>query len=417
MLDEGLYRPPLDRLEELADPSHGVYPRSAAGNALTRMAERRPDCRAVAVAAVGNALAAYEENDITLNAFFVCDLMRLEAVEQAELIERAFAADRVDDEVLRPDRPTLVTNNRAFHRMLRDGVEVEYRRDDGTIAGDRVHLIDYDEPDNNDWLVVNQFTVIEGQHNRRPDVVVFVNGMPLGVIELKNAADEDATIWTAYNQLQTYKDQIPGLFVYNEALIVSDGLSARIGSLTAGKEWFKPWRTIEGDSDVASSILELEVLVRGVFDQRRLLRFLRHFIVFEHDTDSHRLIKIIAGYHQFHAVRQAIEATVEATSPSGDRRCGVVWHTQGSGKSLSMLFYAGEVVLHPAMENPTLVCLTGRNDLDDQLFGQFARCSEGRVFRRDAAELWARTVLNLCKGMVKLVDHAGTRNDRKDSFA
>ena len=278
--------------------------------------------------------------------------------------------------VLRPDRPTLVTNNRALHRMLRDGVEVEYRRDDGEIAGDRVRLVDYDNPENNDWLVVHQFTVIEGQHNRRPDVVVFLNGMPLVVIELKNAADEDATIWTAFNQLQTYKQQIPSLFAYNEALIVSDGLQARMGSLTANTEWFKPWRTIEGESEAPATMLELEVLIRGVFEKERFLKLLRHFIVFEHDTDSDRLIKIIAGYHQFHAVRQAIDATIEATGPTGDKRCGVVWHTQGSGKSLSMLFYAGEVILHPAMENPTLVCLTDRNDLDDQLFGQFARCSE-----------------------------------------
>jgi len=169
--------------------------------------------------------------------------------------------------VLRPDRPTLVTNNRALHGMLRDGVEVEYQRDDGATAGNQVHLIDYDKPENNDWLVVNQFTVIEGQHTRRPDVVVFVNGMPLGVIELKNAANEDATIWDAFNQLQTYKQQIPSLFVYNEALVVSDGLEARMGSLTANSEWFKPWRTVEGDCEAPRSILELEVLIRGVFEK------------------------------------------------------------------------------------------------------------------------------------------------------
>ncbi len=263
----------------------------------------------------------------------------------------------------------------AFIGIL-NAVEMEYRRKDGTIADDRVRLVHYKEPDKNDWLVVNQFTVIEGQHNRRPDVVVFANGMPLCVIELKNAADEDATIWTAFKQLQTYKQEIPSLFVYNETLIVSDGLQARMGSLTANTEWFKPWRTIEGDSEAPPTVLELGVLIRGVFQKDRFLKLLRHFIVFEHDTDSDQLIKIIAGYHQFHAVGQAIGATIEATSPGGDKRCGVVWHTQGSGKSLSMLFYAGEVILHPAMENPTLVCLTDRNDLDDQLFGQFARCSE-----------------------------------------
>ena len=308
------------------------------------------------------------------------DVLLVERLRDAvDRLNPDIPADAREDalrKVLRPDLPTLVTNNRAFHRMLRDGVEVEYRREDGTIAGDRVRLVHYEEPDKNDWLVVNQFTVIEGQHNRRPDVVVFVNGMPLCVIELKNAADEDATIWTAYKQLQTYKQEIPSLFVYNETLIVSDGLQARMGSLTAGTEWFKPWRTIEGASEAPSTVLELEVLIRGIFQKDRFLKLLRHFIVFEHDTDSDQLIKIIAGYHQFHAVGQAIGATIEATSPGGDKRCGVVWHTQGSGKSLSMLFYAGEVILHPAMENPTLVCLTDRNDLDDQLFGQFARCSE-----------------------------------------
>jgi len=323
------------------------------------------------------------------------DVLLLERLRDAiDRLNPNIPADARDDalrKVLRPDMPTLVTNNRAFHKMLRDGVEVEYQREDGVTAGNQVHLIDYEDPDNNDWLVVNQFTVIEGQHNRRPDVVVFVNGIPLCVIELKNPADEDATIWTAFNQLQTYKQQIPSLFAYNETLIVSDGLQARMGSLTANTEWFKPWRTIEGEKEAPPTVLELEVLIRGVFEKERFLKLLRHYIVFEHDTDSDRLIKIIAGYHQFHAARQAIEATIAATSPTGDRRCGVVWHTQGSGKSLSMLFYAGEVILHPAMENPTLVCLTDRNDLDDQLFGQFARCSE--LLRQ--APVQAETVAHL----------------------
>ena len=260
--------------------------------------------------------------------------------------------------------------------MLRDGVEVEYRRKDGSIAGDRVQLIDYDNPANNDWLAVNQFTVIEGQHNRRPDIVVFVNGLPLAVIELKNAADENATIWEAWKQLQTYKQEIPSLFHYNEALIVSDGLQARIGSLTANKEWFKVWRTIAGEELAPSSILELEVLIRGVFDKERLLTLLRHFVAFEEDKDTGQVYKILAGYHQFHAVQKAMDAIVEASRPTGDRRCGVVWHTQGSGKSLTMLFCAGQIILHPAMDNPTIVALTDRNDLDDQLFGQFQRCHE-----------------------------------------
>ncbi len=299
-----------------------------------------------------------------------------DAIERLNPDIPAEAREEALRKILRPDSPSLVGNNRAFHRMLRDGVEVEYRSDDGTISGDRVWLLDFDQPASNDWLVVNQFAVIEDQNHRRPDIVVFINGLPLGVIELKNAADEDATIWDAWNQLQTYKQEIPSLFHYNEVLVVSDGLQARIGSLTANQEWFKVWRTIAGEDTAPASILELEVLVRGVFDQERFLKLLRHFIVFEEDADSDQLHKILAGYHQFHAVHKAVEATIEASQPSGDRRCGVVWHTQGSGKSLSMLFYAGQIILHPAMDNPTIVALTDRNDLDDQLFGQFQRCHE-----------------------------------------
>lgn len=301
--------------------------------------------------------------------------------------------------VLRVGSPSLAQTNRAFHRMLRDGVEVEYPRGDGSIAGDRVRLVDFDEVRANDWLAVNQFTVIEGQHNRRPDIVVFVNGLPLGLIELKNAADEGATIWSAYAQVQTYKAEIPSLLHYNAALVLSDGLQARIGSLTANQEWFKVWRTIDGQQDAAPGTLELETLIKGVFERQRLLDLLQHFIAFEEDPDSGALHKIIAGYHQFHAVNAAVEETVRASGMTeetgtvreepggywagrmhggkpGDRRAGVVWHTQGSGKSFSMLFYSARVVRHPAMQNPTLVVLTDRNDLDDQLFGQFQRCHD-----------------------------------------
>ena len=200
--------------------------------------------------------------------------------------------------VLRVGSPSLVQTNRAFHRMLRDGVPVEYPRPDGSIAGDHVRLIDFGEVRANDWLAVNQFTVIEGPHNRRPDIVVFVNGLPLGLIELKNAADEDATIWSAYAQLQTYKAEIASLLHYNAALVVSDGLQARMGSVTANQEWFKVWRTIDGQRDAAPGSLELETLIRGVFERQRFLDLLHHFIVFEEDPDSGALHKIIAGYHQ-----------------------------------------------------------------------------------------------------------------------
>jgi type I restriction enzyme R subunit len=296
------------------------------------------------------------------------------------------AREEAHRRVLRVATPSLTNTNRTFHSLLRDGVPVEYRRPDGSVAGDHARLVDFDDARANDWLAVNQFTVIEGQHNRRPDIVVFVNGLPLAVVELKNAADEDATIWTAYNQIQTYKADIGSLLNYNELLVVSDGTSARIGSLTANREWFKVWHTIEGEGDAPRTALELDVLVRGVFEPRRFLDLLQHFIVFEEDADSDRLHKVIAGYHQFHAVNAAVEETVRASGMGaadhskggkpGDRRAGVVWHTQGSGKSFSMLFYAARIVRHPVMQNPTLVMLTDRNDLDDQLFGQFQRCHE-----------------------------------------
>ncbi|EAQ78794.1 type I restriction-modification system endonuclease [Blastopirellula marina DSM 3645] len=298
------------------------------------------------------------------------------AIDQLNPTIPAEAREEALRKVLRPDAPSLVGINRRFHQMLRDGVAVEYRREDGSIAGDHVRLIDFGDAAANDWLVVNQLAVTEGGHHRRPDLVLFVNGLPLVIIELKNAADEDATIWTAWNQLQTYKQEIPSLFHYNELLVVSDGLQARLGALTASTEWFKVWRDIAAADDAPPVVLELEVLIKGVFAPARFLDLLQHFITYEEDTDSDRVHKIIAGYHQFHAVNQAVESTIAASREGGDQRGGVVWHTQGSGKSFSMLFYAGRIVAEPAMANPTLVVLTDRNDLDDQLYGQFLRCHE-----------------------------------------
>jgi type I restriction enzyme R subunit len=294
------------------------------------------------------------------------------------------SADSLDEafrRVSRPDGPGLVTRNHHIHRMLIDGVTVEEKRPDGSIGGVIVRLIDFDEPGNNDWLAVNQFSVASGGgasgsgHVRRPDIVIFVNGLPLAVIELKNAADDHATIWDAFNQLQTYKAQIPRLFDYNAALVVSDGLEARIGSLTADRERFMPWRTTEGETLAPARMAQLEVLLTGVFEKRRFLQILRHFIVFE-DEGAGKVIKKMAGYHQFHAVNHAIDETIAASSETGDQRIGVVWHTQGSGKSLTMAFYAGRAILHPAMENPTIVVLTDRNDLDNQLYGVFSRSKE-----------------------------------------
>ena len=335
--------------------------------------------------------AAERENygEVILTGRLKKALKRINPNIPAEALEDAFR------KVTRPNLPSLVGNNRAFHKMLADGIEVEYRHE-GRIKGDKVWLVDFDNLDNNDWLVVNQFTVLENHINRRPDIVIFINGLPLAVIELKNAADENATIWSAFHQLQTYKNEISSLFVYNEALIISDGTHARIGSLTADKERFMPWKTIAGDRLADGHDLELEVLLRGVFDKRRFLDLVRYFIVFE-DEGHGQPVKKMAGYHQFHAVNMAIEQTVRAamekggriaesrghyfTHPPrdakpGDHRIGVVWHTQGSGKSLTMVFYAGRIVLHPAMENPTIVAITDRNDLDDQLFGTFSRCKD-----------------------------------------
>lgn len=276
--------------------------------------------------------------------------------------------------VLNPDSHTLVQNNRAFHLILTDGIEVEYRQPDGTIRGERVRLIDFDTPENNDWLAVNQFTVVETSE-RRPDIVLFINGLPLAVIELKNPTDERATILTAFHQIQTYKQEIPSLFTYNKAVVISDGLEARIGSLTADTEWFLPWRTIEGEDEAPSTELELEVLIKGAFEKQRFLSYLKHFIVFE-ETEGGTIAKKIAGYHQFHAVKTAVETTLKASHIEGDKQCGVIWHTQGSGKSLTMAFYAGSIIQHPQMENPTLVVITDTNDLDDQLFGTFTRCHQ-----------------------------------------
>ena len=272
------------------------------------------------------------------------------------------------------ESPLLSANNHRFHRMLTDGVDVEYKNSEGRIVGDKVWLIDFEMPDNNDWLTVNQFTVIEGQSNRRPDIVVFLNGLPLGVIELKNPADENATIKDAFNQLQTYKNEIPSLFHYNEILVVSDGIESRAGTLTSDWEWFLPWRTIEGEDVASKGLPELDVMIKGIFERRRFLDLIRHFIVFE--VDGTEIVKKMAGYHQFHAVNKAVECTIQAVSPKGDKRVGVVWHTQGSGKSLTMVFYAGRIIQRPEMKNPTIVLLTDRNDLDDQLFGTFSRCRD-----------------------------------------
>jgi len=263
----------------------------------------------------------------------------------------------------------LIENNHAFHKMLVDGVDVEYRKD-GRIVGDKVWLFDFSHPDNNEFLAVNQFTVIERNNNRRADMVLFVNGLPLVVIELKNPADEEATIWKAYEQFQTYMQEISSLFAYNEVLVISDGTEARAGTITSDKQRFMPWKTIDGE-EAPIVMPQIEVLLKGICKKERLLDLIRHFIVFEQEK---ALRKIMAAYHQYHAVNKALESTLKARRKDG--RAGIVWHTQGSGKSLIMAFYTGKLVLKPEMENPTIVVLTDRNDLDDQLFDTFSKCHE-----------------------------------------
>ncbi len=323
------------------------------------------------------------------------------------------AVEEAVRKLLTTESPALIENNRRFHRMLTDGVDVSWMAPEGERHG-KVWLVDRENPANNDWLAVNQFTVVENKHERRPDMVLFVNGLPLAVIELKNPASENATLRHAFNQLQTYKEQIPSLFVYNALLVISDGMQARFGTLTAGWDRFMPWRTIEGtdlyrepgneqqtDGEVQPG---LTTLLKGMFDPARFQDYFLNFITFEDGGDIDRIAKKAAGYHQYHAVNKAVGFTLEACgieAPAGlhygrfleaeqgdpfrvedergqyhrrfgDRRIGVVWHTQGSGKSLSMLFYASKVIRHPYMENPTLLIITDRNDLDDQLFGTFA---------------------------------------------
>ncbi|GAB3390701.1 type I restriction endonuclease subunit R [Lysobacter fragariae] len=288
--------------------------------------------------------------------------------------------------------PNLLEENRRIHSLLIEGVDVEYYADDGVLTAGKVRVFDFEQPKNNDWLAVQQFVAIIGKNNRRPDLVLFINGLPLAVIELKAPGNAGANLVGAFNQLQTYKQQIAVLFNTNAVLVTSDGISARIGSLSADLERFMPWRTTEGKDILPKGQPELPTLIEGVFAPERFLDLLRWFTVF---TDAGSgLRKVIAGYHQFHAVNLAVDSTIRAAASGivedpakygqasvanqkkGDRKAGVIWHTQGSGKSLLMAFYAGRLIQHPAMQNPTLVVLTDRNDLDDQLFATFSACHD-----------------------------------------
>nr|WP_281381726.1 type I restriction endonuclease subunit R [Quisquiliibacterium transsilvanicum] len=283
------------------------------------------------------------------------------------------ARDDALRQVLTPNVPGFVNANRQVHRWLVDGVPVQYQKD-GETRGDRVRLLDFAEPAANDWLAVNQVSVQGPKLTRRPDVVLFVNGLPIVVVELKNPGDEDADIWAAWNQLQAYQQDIPDLFHYNALQVISDGIQARMGSITSDRERFMAWRTIDGvTTDPLGPMRELETMVLGLFQPNLLLEYLRHFVLFE---DDGRLVKKVAGYHQFHAVRAVVDSVLEASAPGGSRKGGVVWHTQGAGKSIEMTCLAGALMAHPRMGNPTLLIVTDRNDLDNQLFGVFAAASE-----------------------------------------
>lgn len=268
----------------------------------------------------------------------------------------------------KPQHASLIQNNRAFHQMLLQGIPVEIKTDDGK-RGDVVKLIDFEDSQNNHFLVVNQYTIKGTKGNRRPDLIVFINGLPISVIELKNPADENADIYKAYNQLQTYKDEVEDLFVYNEALVISDGINARVGSLTATDERFMFWRTVKDENDKPLLEYELDILIKGFFTKEYFLDYIQNFVLFE--DDGKKIIKKIAGYHQFHAVREAIDSVILASN-GGNKRGGVVWHTQGSGKSISMACFAGKLTKQPEMKNPTLLIVTDRNDLDGQLYATFS---------------------------------------------
>lgn len=309
------------------------------------------------------------------------------------------------NEVLRIASPDLLANNEQFHRMLTEGISVSVHRD-GAERGELVWLIDFDNPLNNEFTVVNQYTIVENGRNKRPDLILFVNGLPLVVIELKNAADENATLQSAFRQVETYKEAIPSLFTYNELIVVSDGLEARAGSLSAGFSRMMAWKSADGKAEASRLVSQLEVLIQGMLNRESLLDLIRSFTVFEKTKTEDvktkittiKTVKKVAAYHQYYAVNKAIESTIRATGinrssdyslhespvnygledvksqPVGDHKAGVVWHTQGSGKSLSMVFYVGKVVR--MLNNPTIVVITDRNDLDDQLFGTFADCRQ-----------------------------------------
>lgn len=308
--------------------------------------------------------------DIVLRARLQLNLHNLNSQAADETIEAATA------QITRSRGPDLLEDNKHFHNLLVNGVNIEVRAPGSDeMRTVNIRLFDFEHPENNEFVAVNQLTMMQGDYHRRPDIVLFVNGLPLVTIELKDPTEEKTSLKSAYNQLQTYKKEIPALFRFNELLIISDGIDAEAGTISSNFERFTPWKTIDGEKEVGR-VPMLEVLLKGVCSKVRLLDIVRSFVVFERDEEKHTYIKKLAAYHQYWAVNKAVNSTISAIRPDADHRVGVVWHTQGSGKSLSMVFYSGKLVLEPALHNPTVVVITDRNDLDDQLFGTFANCHD-----------------------------------------
>ncbi|MEI7522494.1 MAG: type I restriction endonuclease subunit R [Candidatus Saccharibacteria bacterium] len=323
--------------------------------------------------------------DVVLENMLKFALSKINPIYESATIGQAVT------KIVRSSDANLLLDNKNFHEMLFDGIDIESRvpgsEDVRTV---KVNLFDFEHPENNEFVAVNQLTVMQGDYHRRPDVVLFVNGMPLGIIELKDPSNEKASLKAAYQQLQTYKAELPALFRFNELMIISDGIDAAMGTISSSFERFVPWKTIDGSKEL-TSVPMLEVLLRGACDKRRMLDIVRSYIVFERDEEKHSYIKKIAAYHQYWAVNKALDNTRHAILPESDHRVGVVWHTQGSGKSLSMMFYSGKLVLDPVLENPTIIVITDRNDLDDQLYGTFANCKD--LLRQDPVQANSRNNL------------------------
>ena len=308
--------------------------------------------------------------DVVMNARLKQSLYRLNSRMPQSALDEAF------NKLVRADKPTLIENNHEFHALLTGGVPVAYRDYSGETKHDLVRVIDFETPASNEFVAINQLTVLQSDYHRRPDVVLFVNGLPLVLIELKNAADSKANVQAAFNQIQTYKREIIDTFRFNALCVISDGLDAQMGTITSPFERMMPWKTVDGEKEVGN-VPELDVLARGVFNKTRLLDIIQNFIVFERDgKDDAKVVKKLAAYHQYWVVNKALASTLQASSDGGDQRAGVVWHTQGSGKSLSMVFYTGKMMRSRELHNPTVVVVTDRNDLDGQLFGTFSACRE-----------------------------------------